>query len=105
MIRRIGITIVTALLAVFGIGHVRAFVTHGQFGCAVASAQQGWYDGDSGASESDNGPSDVAGGAELTGQGEQNQVQCGRAHIDTTPTMPCSADKCFSLTRQRHHEL
>ena len=70
MIRRIGITIVMALLAVFGIGHVRAFVTHGQFGCAVASAQQGWYDGDSGASESDEDstepekaktPPDVAG--------------------------------------------
>ncbi len=53
MNRRIGITIVTTLLAVFGIGHIRALVTHGQFGCAVASAQEGWDDGGSGASESD----------------------------------------------------
>jgi|SRR5208282_302917 len=53
MIRKIGITIVTTLLAVFGLGHVRALVTHGQFGCAAAAAQQGWADGGSGDSEPD----------------------------------------------------
>jgi|GEM_PF-1422198 len=70
MIRRIGITIVATLLAVFGIGHVRALVTHGQFGCAAASAQQDRDDGGTGASESDEAstepekaktPPDIAG--------------------------------------------
>ena len=30
--------IVTTAFAVFGIGHVRALIAHGQFGCAVAAA-------------------------------------------------------------------
>jgi|SRR5271156_2895646 len=38
--------ILTTSLAVFGIGHVRALVAHGQFGCAVASAAS-WDDGSS----------------------------------------------------------
>jgi len=37
---------VTTTLAVFGIGHVRALIAHGQFGCAVAAAQS-WDDGSS----------------------------------------------------------
>ncbi|MGO8801673.1 hypothetical protein [Candidatus Binatus sp.] len=60
MIRRIGITIVATLLAVFGIPHVRAFVTHGQFDCAAASAQQDWDDGGSGAAESDEASTEPA---------------------------------------------
>jgi hypothetical protein len=42
--------IVTTTLAVFGIGHVRALIAHGQFGCAVAAAQS-W---DGGSSETDD---------------------------------------------------
>jgi len=38
--------ILTTSLAVFGIGHVRALVAHGQFGCAVAAAAS-WDDGSS----------------------------------------------------------
>jgi hypothetical protein len=38
--------ILTTSLAVFGVGHVRALVAHGQFGCAVASAAS-WDDGSS----------------------------------------------------------
>ena len=38
--------ILTTSLAVFGIGHVRALVAHGQFGCAVAAAGS-WDDGSS----------------------------------------------------------
>jgi len=97
MIRRIGITIATALLAVFGIGHVRAFVTHGQFGCAVASAQEGWYDSDSGASAADDGSSDVAAAQNSPDKASKIKFN-GSGTFDTTPTMPCSADKCFSLT-------
>jgi hypothetical protein len=41
--------ILTTSLAVFGIGHVRALVAHGQFGCAVAAAQS-W---DGGAADDD----------------------------------------------------
>ena len=39
MIRKISIAIVTTLLAIFGIGHVRSLVTHGNFGCAAVAAQ------------------------------------------------------------------
>jgi len=87
MSRRIGITIVTTLLAVFGIGHVRAFVTHGQFGCAAASAQQGSDDGGSGASESyevstepekAKTPPDVAG----DWSGEADDAKNGASTID-----------------------
>jgi len=87
MIRRIGITIVATLLAVFGIGHVRALVTHGQFGCAAASAQQDWDDGGSGAAESDEDsiepetktpPPDVAG----DWSGEADDVKNGISTID-----------------------
>jgi hypothetical protein len=41
--------ILTTSLAVFGIGHMRALVAHGQFGCAVASAQS--YNGGSSADD------------------------------------------------------
>jgi hypothetical protein len=40
------LVLVTTTLAVFGIGHVRGLVTHGQFGCAVAAAQS-WDDSSS----------------------------------------------------------
>ena len=40
MIRKQSITIVTILLAVFGIGRVRALVANGHLGCAVAIAQE-----------------------------------------------------------------
>jgi len=43
-------TVITTTVAVFGIGHVRALVAHGQFGCAAASAQS-W---DGGNSEADD---------------------------------------------------
>jgi opacity protein-like surface antigen len=46
--------ILTTSLAVFGIGHVRALVAHGQFGCAVAAAQS-W---DSGAAADDSAAPD-----------------------------------------------
>ncbi len=39
MIRKISIAIATTLLAIFGIGHVRSLVTHGQLGCATVAAQ------------------------------------------------------------------
>ena len=42
--------IVTTALAVFGIGHVRMLIAHGQFGCAVAAAQS-WDDGSSAADD------------------------------------------------------
>jgi len=68
MIHKIGVTIATALLAVFAVGHVRAFLTHGQLDCAAAAAQQGWYDGGAGDSEPDEissnpaaAPPDVSG--------------------------------------------
>ncbi len=90
MNRRIGITLVTTLLAVFGIGHVRAFVTHGRFDCTVAAAQQSWDD-------------DGAGDAEASSIPEKKTKPSvikfnGSGTFDTTPTTPCSADKCFSLT-------
>jgi len=40
MIRKFSITIVTILLAVFGIGRVRGPVTYGHLACAVVSAQE-----------------------------------------------------------------
>jgi hypothetical protein len=46
-------------LAVFGIGHVRALVTHGQFGCAVAAAAS-WDDGSSAADDDATAPDDDA---------------------------------------------
>ena len=47
--------ILATSLAVFGIGHVRALVAHGQFGCAVAAAQS-WDGGgvDDGATAPDD---------------------------------------------------
>jgi len=39
MVRKISLAIVTTLLAIFGIGHVRALVTHGNFACAAVAAQ------------------------------------------------------------------
>lgn len=48
--------ILTTSLAVFGIGHVRALVAHGQFGCAVAAAQS-W---DGGAADDNAAPDDSA---------------------------------------------
>ena len=86
-----------ALLAVFGIGHVRAFVTHGQFGCAAASAQQAWDDGDSVASESDDGSSDVAAAQNSPDKASAIKFN-GSGAFDSTPTAPCSADHCFSIT-------
>ncbi len=50
--------ILTTSLAVFGIGHVRALVAHGQFGCAVASAAS-WDDGSS-ADDDATAPDDAA---------------------------------------------
>lgn len=44
------LVILTTSLAVFGIGHVRALVAHGQFGCAVAAAGS-WDDGSSAADD------------------------------------------------------
>jgi hypothetical protein len=87
MNRRTGITIVTTLLAVFGIGHVRAFVTHGQFGCAAASAQQAWDDGSSDVAAAQNSPDKKPSAIKFSGSGI----------FDATVT-PCSADECFSLT-------
>ena len=51
--------ILTTSLAVFGIGHVRALVSHGQFGCAVASAAS-WDDGSSAADDDTTAPDDDA---------------------------------------------
>ena len=51
--RKIGMTIVTTMLAVFVVGHVRGFLTHGQFDCAAAAAQQSWNGGGAGDSEAD----------------------------------------------------
>src|SRR6202044_957229 len=51
--------ILTTILAVFGIGHVRALVAHGQFGCAVASAAS-WDDGSSAADDDAKAPDDDA---------------------------------------------
>jgi hypothetical protein len=65
MFRRIGITIVMTLFAVFGLGHVRALVTHGQLGCAPAAAQEGWNVGgesaDSTEPDKSKAPPSVAG--------------------------------------------
>src|SRR5271154_2514491 len=53
MIRKISIAIVTTLLAIFGIGHVRSLVTHGNFGCAAVAAQGDADDDGSGDSAAD----------------------------------------------------
>ena len=53
------LVLATTTLAVFGIGHVRGLVTHGQFGCAVAAAQS-WDDGSSAADDATTAPDDDA---------------------------------------------
>ena len=54
--------ILMTTLAVFGIGHVRALVAHGQFGCAVAAAQS-WDGGSSAADDDAAAPDDDAAAA------------------------------------------
>jgi len=87
MIRKIGMTIITMLLAVFAIGHLRAFLMQGQFDCAAAAAQQSWNDGGAGDSEADDvssnnaaAPPDVAG----DWSGTTVDAQLGSGFFDMT---------------------
>lgn len=60
---------VTTTLAVFGFGHVRALIAHGQFGCAVAAAQS-WDDGGSSADDTAAEPDKKAPPPNIAGEWE-----------------------------------
>jgi hypothetical protein len=76
------LVLVTTTLAVFGIGHVRALIAHGQFGCAMAAAQS-WDDGTSGADDAAAEP-DKAPPPNVAGdwEGEIEDLDFGDSAID-----------------------